>query len=462
MARMMVCFHVGIPIFSLLRLAEGRRQSSDRPLINTPHPGAVATHSLCAEEEAEWRRWSPKVGDLVLVELDEEGFWPGKIIDKKNFFQGRTIPRGSHFYPVRVYNEHISPTVTVKSRIIPLRLRPSPPLLAKEALLGAYHHPANPATFDMLATQREAQAAHNRTHPGVGADGEVDKAKLKEEKESWNKLVNWAMNERRMEKLRVINEERERRLSLVAKAYAENGAPEETDAFGAGPSISEEHPKKRRVEVTIPSRNMDSPTSVSKMSSGEDRGGIFKVTKHGRSNSPCRSIFGPHANTPCSNLPPRTASPLSSRIRPGLITPQRPMSPRRIADRKRTGIYTGMGEYSPRGRGSTYTPPRILPSGDETAPQSTGSPAPSLSKFDFVSPLGPARRSINGDGPSLGRSGSLSGSLEVVKEEPAEDEGAWTLVSGKRGRRGGSAPCRDKAADMDVAGEEGGSEEMEL
>ena len=119
------------------------------------------------------------------------------------------------------------------------------------------------------------------------------------------------------------------------------------------------------------------------------------------------------------------------------------MSPRRFAD-KRRAVYTGIGEYSPRGRGGTYTPPRILPSGDETAPQRTGSPAPSLHKFDFVSPLGPAKL---GRYESEERTSQLGrkASLEAVKEEPQEgDEDGWTVVQ-SRSPRGGSMPCREKA-----------------
>ena len=43
------------------------------------HPGAPVVHHLAAEEEQEWRKWSPKVGDEVLVELADDGIWPGKV-----------------------------------------------------------------------------------------------------------------------------------------------------------------------------------------------------------------------------------------------------------------------------------------------------------------------------------------------------------------------------------------------
>jgi hypothetical protein len=36
-------------------------------------------HDLTAEEEQEWRKWSPKVNDQVLVELADGRIWPGKV-----------------------------------------------------------------------------------------------------------------------------------------------------------------------------------------------------------------------------------------------------------------------------------------------------------------------------------------------------------------------------------------------
>jgi len=50
-----------------------------RPLPPKIHPGAPARHSLAAAEETEWRKWIPKVGDVVLVELANEQLWPGKV-----------------------------------------------------------------------------------------------------------------------------------------------------------------------------------------------------------------------------------------------------------------------------------------------------------------------------------------------------------------------------------------------
>lgn len=205
--------------------------------------------------------------------------------------------------------------------------------------------------------------------------------------------------------MRNINEEREKRLQAVAR---DPEMPEKTVAEEEwGPSSS----KRNCVDA----------------SQGADQGkrlgdGIFAI--------------------PSTSTSPRshTASPL---FKPVIGSPQRPGSPRRL-EKRRNGIYAGMGEYSPRGRRTTYTPPRILPSGDETAPnmQTSPSPVPSSLRFDFVSPLGPMHEGTLADGPR--RSGSMSRiSLEAVKEEPleGEGEGEWTVVQ-KRGQRSGSAPCQ--------------------
>jgi hypothetical protein len=34
---------------------------------------------MSAGEGIEWRRWVPKVGDMVLVELPDDRIWPGKV-----------------------------------------------------------------------------------------------------------------------------------------------------------------------------------------------------------------------------------------------------------------------------------------------------------------------------------------------------------------------------------------------
>ncbi|KAL0250426.1 hypothetical protein I308_102599 [Cryptococcus tetragattii IND107] len=385
---------------------QGKTDNNGRPLPAS-YPGAVAIHCLSPEEEHEWRKWTPKVGDIVLVDTLEDGLWPAKIIDKKTFFQGRTVPRGSHFFPVRIYNEDMPPSITVKSRLIPLHLRPSPPLMASTALLSAYHHAANPTTFDMLATAREMLAAHNRLHPGV--TDEESRAKFKAEKEAWNRQVNWVMGER----------------STFTPVNEGQGCPDPCEEE-IGSLF--DCPKKRR---TVPrNENNVNPSS-----------------------DPCSTIFGP---TPPAfpHTPPRTASPsVASLIRPSLSNTTRPSSPRRTPTRNdKRRVHSFISDLSPASR-RTYTPPMILPSGDETAPPSFGSATlPSEmkdGKFDFVSPLGPVKKgklssnpeslasstSSNTSKPQLGRSGSL----EIVREE--EEEDGWTVVQ-RRGRRAGSEPVK--------------------
>ncbi|ORX35791.1 hypothetical protein BD324DRAFT_581631 [Kockovaella imperatae] len=376
---------------------------SRRPLPANVYPGAEAKYNLDPEETAEWKRWQPKINDVVLVDMpDDGGIWPGKIIDKKIFFQGRTVPRGNHFWPVRIYSDTVEPTVTIKSRMIPLTLRPKPPLFAPEHLLSAYNHATNPESFDKMAGAREAAAAHLRTHPGVSDDSDMERIKV--EKEAWNKFVNWVMNERRVEKLRALEAERNKRLFQVAQtdfaleAVGERVSDSETDLV-----------KRRRKGKPLPAWD----------------GELLDDAESRRGSMP--SIFGPAAHKP-DPQPDSPARGLSGLFRPALSTPTRPMSPRRLAEKKRA-VLLGCGEKSPR-RGGTYTPPRILPSGDETAPNRVSSPVPSRN-FDFVSPLGPVRLGVLAGG-SNGVDSPLRGSLEVVKEE-AEEDGAdgWTLVKGK-------------------------------
>ncbi|TXT08997.1 hypothetical protein VHUM_02471 [Vanrija humicola] len=404
----------------------------ERPLPKSHHPGAVIAFGLDSDEEIQWRRWSPRAGDMVLIELQDRTTWPGKIIDKRVFFQGRTIPRGNHFYAVRIYSD-MEPTVTVKSRLVPLSLRPTPPLLASTSVLSAYNHAANPTQFDMLASSRESAAAHARSHPGV-SDDEDAMAKVRASKDAWKKFVNWLMDERRVEKLRSLCEERDRRLKAVARSEARDLCAGECN--GEEPEALEGS-KKRRVTVTA-SPQLYAPTAstVFKLETDEpDRGGIFQIAaipSLSSSTSACSQS---------NNI--RSPAPMASYIRPALATPYRSSSPRR-ADRRRGSGFPGLGEFSPRARGGTYTPPRVLPSGDETAPYASPSPAPpSLKNFDFVSPLGTSKfvKSIldsDQDTVMLSRNGAKGTSLEAVEEE-VEEEG-WTVVAKGRTKRAGSAP----------------------
>lgn len=128
-----------------------------------------------------------------------------------------------------------------------------------------------------------------------------------------------------------------------------------------------------------------------------------------------------------TSTPRRTSSPF--RLRPGmgsmsaiLSTPTRPLSPRRLEKRRGSGIMgaappVGMNGYESPRRGS-WTPPRILPSGDETAPfkrfsgvglgGGVGGDGENEGlwnrQFDFVSPLGPVRgglMGLNGDAEGM-------------------------------------------------------------
>lgn len=324
-------------------------------------------------------------------------------------------------------------TVTVKSRLVPFGLRPTPPLLASTSLLSAYNHAANPTQFDMLASNRESAAAHARSHPGV-SDDEDSMAKIRASKDTWKKFVNWLMDERRIEKLRSLCEERDRRLKAVARSETRDLCSAECNREE---SEAVEGSKKRRVTVTAsPQLYATTASTVYKLEGDEaDRGGIFQIAA-----IPSLPSSG-NVASPSNNI--RSPAPMASYIRPALATPYRSSSPRR-ADRRRGGGFPGLGEFSPRARGGTYTPPRVLPSGDETAPYASPSPAPpSLKNFDFVSPLGASKfvkaiLDVDQDTIMVSRNGSKGTSLEAVEEE-VEEEG-WTVVPKGRAKRAGSAP----------------------
>lgn len=65
--------------------ATDRQVGGSRPLPGKPYPGVVAAYGLNEEEEHEWRRWTPKAGDVVLVDLPDEGKWPGKVSREASF-----------------------------------------------------------------------------------------------------------------------------------------------------------------------------------------------------------------------------------------------------------------------------------------------------------------------------------------------------------------------------------------
>jgi len=317
--------------------------------------------------------------------------------------------------------------------------------MASTSLLSAYHHAANPSTFDMVAAHRESAAAHSRTHPGAGDEEVIAKAKA--EKEQWGKFTAWLMDERRVEKLRALVEERDRRLKAVTQSEA-------ADSFDDVDDKDQSKPRKKRVTASLlPFTYVATQHKVSKVEGDpNDRGGIFKVSNLPSSPTPTPS---PASSTrepkPTRSLgtwgnqgsPVGARTPMSSYIRPALSAPYRSSSPRR-AERRRNGVFAGIGEFSPRPRGGTYTPPRVLPNGDETAVFGSPSPAPpSLKKFDFVSPLGPVKfgtlTTDIDDDTIMQPKNKPVGNLEAVLEE-GEDEDNWSLVTNRRHKRAGSAP----------------------
>lgn len=331
----------------------------------------------------------------------------------------------------------IHSTLTIKSRLVPFSLRSSAPLLASNELLSAYNHAAQPTSFDMLAGNRESAAAHDRTHPGVGDN--KSSAAIKVEKEQWKKFVNWLMNERRVEKLRALGEEREKRLKAVTQKPAIE-AWEEDALQDRSPS------RKRRVSASLTPlalRVQPEPKMIlHKMETdSNERGGIFRLTS---------MTSSPASTNLASPVSSRAGTPMSSYIRPPLSVPHRSGSPRR-SERRRANLFQALGEFSPRSRGSTYTPPRVLPTGDETAPF-TLSPAPSLKSFDFCSPLGPSKYLREAgigeeDVVMVSKNGNIGTSLEAVREEEGEDA-TWTVVLSKgRSKRAGSEPC-EKAKEV--------------
>lgn len=321
-------------------------------------------------------------------------------------------------------------TLTVKSRLIPFSLRPSAPLMASEALLGAYNHAANPGPFDIAAGNRESAAAYSRTHPGVKPEDESTE-QVQRQKESWKSFVNWLMDERRLEKLRTLCEERDKRLKEVAnQSIIDLGS---SDALSCEEKL--DNPRKRQVTCSMPpfTYTSTSTKTIQKVESDvPERGGIFRVKPLPPNSSPMASVVT--MASPSSS--PRVASPMASYIRPALSVPYRSGSPRR-AERRRNAGYSNAGESSPRRRNGSFTPPRGSPSKDEPALFSSPSPAPSLPSFGFKF----GKQSVDDEDDQMnGRSYPPATTLEAVLEE-REEEDTWTVVASKgRNKRSGSAP----------------------
>lgn len=379
-----------------------------------------------------------------------------QIIEKRVFLQGRqSVPRGNHFFPVRIYNEAIEPyvssvrcrltnrTLTIKSRMIPFHLRPSAPLMASEALLGAYNHAANPGPFDIAAGNRESIAAYSRTHPGVNTDVETAE-RVQKQKESWKHFVNWLMDERRLEKLRALCEERDTRLKEVANQSVIETANSNVFESEEG-SCS---PRKRQVTSSMPpfTYSSTSTRTVQKIESDVvERGGIFRV-KPVSVDAVSATSSGLHQVSPGPSSS-RVMSPMASYIRPALSLPYRSGSPRR-ADRRRNIAFPNGGESSPRRRGA-FTPPRGSPSSDEPAPFASPSPAPTLRSFGFK--FGTALNDEEED-QIIGRRMGVPTALEAVLEE-REEEDSWTLVSNRgcpKPRSESAPPDRSKEPSSDA------------
>lgn len=328
--------------------------------------------------------------------------------------------------------------------MIPFDLRASAPLMASEALLGAYNHAANPGPFDIAAGNRESAAAYSRTHPGVNTDTETAE-RVQKQKESWKSFVNWLMDERRLEKLRTLCEERDKRLKEVANQSV-------VDLSSVNSLDGEERPcspRKRQVTCSMPpfTYSSTSTKTVQKIESDVmERGGIFRV-KSMAFGSTSSSSAGPSQASPGSS--PRVMSPMASYIRPALSVPYRSGSPRR-ADRRRNMALSGVGESSPRRRSGTFTPPRGSPSNDDPAPFASPSPAPTLRSFGFKFSK---QTTEEEDDQMNGRGLRPVTALEAVLEE-REEEDTWTVVPGRgRHKRSGSAPLdrsKDRAPEPSV------------
>jgi hypothetical protein len=64
---------------SMEKLCAQPIESAGRPLPTRSSPGPTLTFQLTAEEEREWRRWQPKQGDQVLVQLSDGVILPAKV-----------------------------------------------------------------------------------------------------------------------------------------------------------------------------------------------------------------------------------------------------------------------------------------------------------------------------------------------------------------------------------------------
>jgi hypothetical protein len=60
-------------------MGEAGQSHEGRPLPSRLHQGTAVTHNLNPAEELEWKKWSPQLSAVVLVELADGQIWPGKV-----------------------------------------------------------------------------------------------------------------------------------------------------------------------------------------------------------------------------------------------------------------------------------------------------------------------------------------------------------------------------------------------
>lgn len=282
-------------------------------------------------------------------------------------------------------------------------MRPRPPLSAAVPLLEAYSVASNPQRmqqFDYDADEQETESAAKRVYCS------------REEKDAWNKQVNWVMNERRHEKMRALNEERARKIreEQQSQKRLDEGRTESDQVFGDGDGdgddgddMDEDGGGKRR----------RSYLQKEVLNGKVERGGLFKLTPLPGADRPMLMS----RNDPSLRKQPAASSSMASFIRPALSDPKNvKRSPRRPQALRR----------------STLIP---TAANSPTAPS-----APSLPQFEFVSPLGP--KSIG----HLAYGRSTPPPLPSVVEA-AEEDGEWTKVESKSKMkaRGASAPCMSAA-----------------
>ncbi len=119
---------------------------------------------LSPSETQRWKDWIPGIGQQVLVYLSSErGSWPGQIIPL-SYFSSQTLPSSippENLFAVRIYPSKQAPTLTLKSHMIPLHYRPSPPTTSSPTLFRAYEVSSSPFVYATEATALEIKMRNN-------------------------------------------------------------------------------------------------------------------------------------------------------------------------------------------------------------------------------------------------------------------------------------------------------------